>query len=98
MKINLWQNALVRHHGGFLLLLALVALSGLLVSYIAYENRQVNNAIQEALDVRNLAQVEWGKLLLESSTLSSPVRIETIAKERLDMDIPSTKEIKIVQP
>ncbi|AJC50387.1 cell division protein FtsL [Coxiella endosymbiont of Amblyomma americanum] len=39
------------------------------------------------------AQVQWRKLLLEQSTLSTQFRIQKIATQRLGMKIPTEKEI-----
>ncbi len=76
----------------------LVVISGLAVSYVSYKNRLLHNAIQQEQVNRNNAQVEWGQLLLEHSTLTSPAYIEKIARERLNMDMPQTKDIEMVLP
>ncbi|MGI2027454.1 cell division protein FtsL [Endozoicomonas acroporae] len=89
---------LLRSYGAALLLLLLVILSGLSVGYVSYENRLLNNRIQQELENRNSAQVEWGKLLLEHSTLTSPGKIEQVAREKLDMDVPKTSQIEMVLP
>ena len=88
----------VRAYALMAVLLAMVALSGLGVAYVSYENRRLHNQIQQVLENRNIAQVEWGKLLLEHSTLTAPGRIEMIASQRLGMEAPKTKQIEIVQP
>ena len=79
-------------------LLLLVILSGFSVSYVSYENRRLHNAVQQELENRNNAQAEWGQLLLEHSTLTSPVYIEKLARERLDMKVPQAKNIETVLP
>ena len=89
---------LLRSYGAALLLLLLVILSGLSVGYVSYENRLLNNRIQQELENRNSAQVEWGKLLLEHSTLTSPGKIERVAREKLDMDVPKSSQIEMVLP
>lgn len=88
----------IHTYGLTLLLLVLVVLSGLSVGYVSYENRRLHNRIQQELENRNSAQVEWGKLLLEHSTLTSPGRIEKVAREKLDMDVPGTDQIEMVLP
>ncbi len=88
----------VRAYALVIVLLLLAALSGLMVAYVSYENRRLNNQIQQVLENRNTAQVEWGKLLLEHSTLTSPGRIEMIAAQSLGMEVPKTKQIEIIQP
>ncbi|MCF6767810.1 cell division protein FtsL [Thiotrichales bacterium 19S11-10] len=41
--------------------------------------------------------VEWTQLLLEHSTLASPIRVERLAKDKLNMRLPVAKEIKLVK-
>lgn len=94
----LMRGKLVRFYGATLLLLLLVVLSGLSVGYVSYENRRLHNRIQQELESRNSAQVEWGKLLLEHSTLTSPGRIEKIAREELGMVVPKNSQIEMVLP
>lgn len=94
----LMRGRLIRSYGSTLLLLLLVVLSGLSVGYVSYENRRLHNRIQQELENRNSAQVEWGKLLLEHSTLTSPGRIEKVAREKLDMDVPKNSQIEMVLP
>ncbi len=94
----LMRGRLIRSYGSTLLLLLLVVLSGLSVGYVSYENRRLHNRIQQELENRNSAQVEWGKLLLEHSTLTSPGRVEKVAREKLDMDVPKTSQIEMVLP
>jgi len=81
-----------------LLLLLLAVSSGLSLGYVSYENRRLNNLIQQELELRNRAQVQWSKLLLEHSTLTSPGRIEQIAREELGMDVPTNNQIEMVLP
>ena len=79
-------------------MLLLVVLSGFSVSYISYENRRLHAGIQQELENRNSAQVEWGKLLLEHSTLTTPAYIEKLAREKLGMEVPTTDRIEMVLP
>ena len=81
-----------------LLLLLLAIIAGLSLSYVSYENRRLNNLIQQELENSNRAQVQWSKLLLEHSTLTSPGRIEQIAREELGMDVPNNNQIEMVLP
>ena len=79
-------------------LLVLVILSGFGVSYVSYENRLLHTAIQKELEKRNNIQVEWGQLLLEQSTLTSPGHIEKLAKGKLNMEVPQAKDIEMILP
>lgn len=78
------------------MLLAGILASGVAVSYVGHENRRLHNELQQELENRNKAQVEWGKLLLEQSALTSPARVERIAREELGMDVPGSRRIDVV--
>lgn len=86
---------------GSLVLLALfiaVLLSALAVSYCAYWNRQLLNALYAELSVRDKAQAEWGRLVLEQSTWTAHSRIESLATGQLKMRIPEPGEVRMVAP
>lgn len=86
------SNALA---GGLLLL---VLFSGVAVSYVGHENRRLHNVLQQEQENLNAAQVEWGKLLLEHGMLTSPGRIESLARGELGMDVPDSGRIEVVAP
>ncbi|MGQ7242410.1 cell division protein FtsL [Salinicola sp. V024] len=54
--------------------------------------------LQKLENQRDSLQTEWGRLLLEESTWSSPARIEALASKRLDMRVPSVDEVKVIHP
>ena len=86
---------------GSLLLLALflaVLGSALAVSYSAHWNRQLLNGLYAELSVRDKAQAEWGRLILEQSTWTAHNRIEALASEQLQMRIPDAAEVRLVKP
>ncbi|MGH8433412.1 MAG: cell division protein FtsL [Pseudomonas sp.] len=87
--------------GGSAPMLALfvgVLISAIAVSYSAHWNRQLLNALYAELSVRDKAQAEWGRLILEQSTWTAHNRIETLASERLEMRIPEPAEVRMVAP
>ena len=81
-----------------LLLFLAVLLSAIGVSYSAHWNRQLLNSLYAELSVRDKAQAEWGRLILEQSTWTAHSRIETMAAERLQMRIPDAAEVQMVAP
>ncbi|MDD7804059.1 MAG: cell division protein FtsL [Endozoicomonas sp. (ex Botrylloides leachii)] len=85
-----------RRHLISAVLLLSVVLSGVAVSYVAYENRKLHNQLQRVLERQNQAQVEWGRLLLEESTLTAPARVERLARDKLGMEVPSPVSVKMV--
>ena len=85
--------------GSVLLLLFLAVLvSAIGVSYSAHWNRTLLNSLYAELSVRDKAQAEWGRLILEQSTWTAHNRIETIATDRLSMRIPDAAEVQMVAP
>lgn len=87
--------------GGSLLMLLLfigVLLSAIAVSYSAHWNRQLLNQLYGELSVRDKAQAEWGRLILEQSTWTAHNRIESLASEQLKMRIPDPAEVRMVAP
>ncbi len=92
---------LKRFPKGSLLMLVLfigVLGSALAVSYSAHWNRQLLNSLYGELSVRDKAQAEWGRLILEQSTWTAHNRIETLASEQLKMRIPDAAEVRMVAP
>jgi cell division protein FtsL len=75
-----------------------VLVSAIGVAYSAYWNRQLLNALYGELSVRDKAQAEWGRLILEQSTWTAHSRIETLASEQLHMRIPEPAEVRMVAP
>ncbi|MGY4530976.1 cell division protein FtsL [Pseudomonas sp. TE3786] len=86
--------------GSTLLLILFVAVlvSAIAVSYSAHWNRQLLNSLYGELSVRDKAQAEWGRLILEQSTWTAHSRIETLASEQLKMRIPEPAEVRMVAP
>ena len=86
--------------GSFLMLLLFVGVlvSAVAVSYSAHWNRQLLNELYGELSVRDKAQAEWGRLILEQSTWTAHSRIETLASEQLKMHIPEAGAVRLVAP
>lgn len=74
-----------------------VLVSAFVLIYIKDINRQLNNELQVLQTEQNKLHVEWGQLLLEQSTLARQPRILSIAKEELNMLIPTAQRIKVVK-
>ena len=86
--------------GSFLLgvLFAAILLSAVGVTYTAHWNRQLLNSLYAELSVRDKAQAEWGRLILEQSTWTAHNRIEALASEQLKMHIPDPAAVRMVRP
>lgn len=77
-------------------LLVLVVASALAVVYSTHCSRQLFGELQMLQADANQLQVEWGQLLLEESTWSTPGRVERLAKRRLHMRPPEFKEMVVL--
>ncbi|SER15812.1 cell division protein FtsL [Pseudomonas sp. NFACC02] len=86
--------------GSFFMLLLFIAVlvSAIAVSYSAHWNRQLLNSLYAELSVRDKAQAEWGRLILEQSTWTAHSRIEALATDQLKMRIPNAADIRMVSP
>lgn len=86
--------------GGLLMLALFVAvlLSALAVGYTAHWNRELLNDLFAELSVRDKAQAEWGRLVLEQSTWTAHSRIEQLATEHLRMHVPEAADVRLVKP
>lgn len=80
-----------------ILLIALSIASALAVVYIADLNRRLFIEYQSAQSTHNQLYVEWGRLLLEQSTWSTQARIQSIAEQRLGMQLPSAADIVMIK-
>jgi cell division protein FtsL len=87
-------------HGSLLMLVLfiVVLMSAIAVAYSAHWNRQLLNELYGELSVRDKAQAEWGRLILEQSTWTAHSRIETLASEQLKMHIPEAGAVRLVAP
>lgn len=77
------------------LLVAAVMLSALAVIYTAYDYRRLFNQQQILLRQSDQYQIEWGQLLLEQSAWGANNRVEQLAAERLQMEIPEPSSIRL---
>ncbi|MGH8292258.1 MAG: cell division protein FtsL [Gammaproteobacteria bacterium] len=80
------------------LLLAAGMLSALAVIDARHENRMLFAQLQQLRQQRDQQNVEWGQLLLEESTWSTHARVEQMATQQLDMQLPAHPRIVVVHP
>jgi len=74
-------------------LIALLLVSGLAVIYSKYELRMLFNNIQKEERKLDGYAVEWGRLQLELTMLTSENRVERIAARELGMILPPRASI-----
>lgn len=78
------------------LIVALV-LSAFAVIYIKDLNRRLFIQYQTQQTTHDKLYEDWGKLLLEQSTWSTPARVQKVAENRLNMAMPAPKEVVLLR-
>ncbi|MHB0774344.1 cell division protein FtsL [Halomonas sp. WWR20] len=82
-----------------LLLLIVVALASAVAVITSSHLTRVQYARLQGLEhEQDQLQTEWGRLLLEESTWSSPSRVERLATERLEMYVPDVTQVEVIRP
>ena len=99
-EVAVTQQRRAMPNGSLLMVVLFIAvlLSAIGVAYSAHWNRQLLNELYGELSVRDKAQAEWGRLILEQSTWTAHSRIETLASEQLKMHIPEAAAVRLVAP
>jgi cell division protein FtsL len=80
------------------LLVAMVFFSSLQIIVIRQQNRLRMLELQTLQQRRDVLRVEWQRLQLEQHTWTQPSRIETIAREQLNMISPAPQNIIVIEP
>jgi cell division protein FtsL len=88
------HNKTVLLIGGLMLA---IFISAVFIVYNQEHNRTLFNELANLQKQRDSLYVEWGQLLLEESTWSTQSRVQHIATQKLDMVMPKSKNIAIVQ-
>lgn len=81
-----------------LILFALVLASALGTVAAQHKARKLYIELQQQTDLAKNYEVEWGQLQLEQSTWAMHARIEQIAKNALNMQVPEPARIQMVAP
>ncbi len=71
----------------------LVTTTALAVVYGKYRHRMLVDEQQRLEQTLDAMEVEWEQLLIEEHALADPALIERLARQRLDMVVPSPEEI-----
>ena len=79
-----------------LLLLCIACALGVVTSQ--HKARKLFVELQKEKDHAQQMEVEWGQLQLEQSTWAMHARIEKIATAHLQMQVPDSSRIQVVQP
>ncbi|HEX3848464.1 MAG TPA: cell division protein FtsL [Steroidobacteraceae bacterium] len=80
-----------------LLWLAVLA-SAVEVIYARHEARGIFVHLEKLNAERDSLDIEWGRLQLEQSYLSSHAAVEHVANSKLQMNLPQMRDVRIVRP
>ena len=77
-------------------LFLLVSLSGLGEVYLEHQKRILFIEHQGFIKERDALKTEWKRIQVELSELSSGLRLEDIARSKVNMSIPNPSDINII--
>jgi cell division protein FtsL len=80
-----------------LLLLLMVIACALSVVTSQDKARKLFAELQKEKDRAQQMEVEWGQLQLEQSTWAMPARVEKIAVDKLQMQLPKSQQIQFIR-
>ncbi|RUR11955.1 cell division protein FtsL [Legionella sp. km772] len=81
-----------------ILLMAAVLISALGVIYSTNSYRSTFNQVQQEEQQTHHLQLQWGQLLLEQASLATPARVQELAKTKLEMAFPDSKNTFLLHP
>lgn len=79
-------------------LVVLIVVSALAVTWSVHRSRALTGEQQELQAAQDRLRMEWGQLQLEYSTWGSYPRVERLAREELDMQLPGTEDRVVIRP
>jgi cell division protein FtsL len=68
------------------------------VVYARYRARDMFVRLEKLNAERDSLDMEWGRLQLEQSAWSSHAFVERVANTKLQMNLPQTRDVRIVRP
>jgi cell division protein FtsL len=77
-------------------LITAVLVSALSIVYVTNVSSNLNANVQQTFAERNHLHVQWAQLLLEKSTRVTPARVQRVAESQMDMVVPDSKSVVIV--
>lgn len=80
------------------LIFVMVLTSAVAVVYTKHLTRRLFIELQDLQARRDELEIEWGRLQLEQSALTTHSRLERLARERLNMQLPAPETTVVVQP
>jgi len=84
--------------GLLVLCAAAVIASAVAVVYAKYASRKSFIELQELRNQRDQVEMEWSQLQLEQGTLATHTRIDQLARQRLNMHLPTPDRVVVIAP
>ena len=75
-----------------------VLVSAVQVIYARHKARDMFVHLEKLNAERDSLEMEWGRLQLEQSSWSSHAFVERVANAKLQMNLPQTRDVRIVRP
>jgi cell division protein FtsL len=75
-----------------------VLASAMQVIYARHKARDMFVHLEKLNAERDSLEMEWGRLQLEQSYWSSHAFVERVANAKLQMNLPQTRDVRIVRP
>jgi cell division protein FtsL len=72
--------------------------SAMQVIYARHKARDLFVHLEKLNAERDSLEMEWGRLQLEQSYWSSHAFVERVANAKLQMNLPQTRDVRIVRP
>ncbi|MGO9514538.1 MAG: cell division protein FtsL [Steroidobacteraceae bacterium] len=72
--------------------------SAVQVIYARHKARAMFVRLEKLNAERDSLEIEWGRLQLEQSYWSSHAFVERVANTKLQMNLPQTRDVRIVRP
>jgi cell division protein FtsL len=72
--------------------------SSMQVIYARHKARDLFVHLEKLNAERDALEMEWGRLQLEQSYWSSHAFVERVASSKLQMNLPQTRDVRIVRP
>ena len=79
------------------LLLLAVVLCALSVVTSQHKARKLYIELQQEKENTQQTDVEWGQLQLEQSTWAAPARVEKVASQQLQMQLPQNGQVQFIR-
>jgi cell division protein FtsL len=86
----------VRRYSPIVVLMVVVMASAIASVYAKHQSRKLFTDLQSLNTERDRMEVDWGRLQIEQSTLSTYGRVEQLAREQMQMRMPAPEQVSLL--